>query len=201
MSLENRKRMFKIIPISFIALIVFSSFYLIAIKPLSDTSNSSVYNMLRVDFGRDDVIKYTIDKELIKNNRILEYRSETFLSEILVMVPRQIWQSKPYPHYMYLTASILNTSIFKIPAGTTPSWYEMCISNFGISGMVIACVGLIVFCKIADSCNNVDIRYIWLLFIVILLTQGISGYVIYIAILALLIILTLIRKCRKDIQK
>ena len=38
--------------------------------------------MLRVDFGRDDVIKYVINKEIIRGERILEYRGETFLSLI-----------------------------------------------------------------------------------------------------------------------
>lgn len=41
--------MFKILPILGISLILFSGFYLIAIRPLSDTSFESVYEMLRVD--------------------------------------------------------------------------------------------------------------------------------------------------------
>lgn len=46
---NTRKKMFKILPILGISLILFSGFYLIAIRPLSDTSFESVYEMLRVD--------------------------------------------------------------------------------------------------------------------------------------------------------
>lgn len=128
--LSTRKKMFKYLPILFIGILFFSSFYLTVIRPLKDTSFTSVYDMLRVDFGRDDVVKYVISEEFFKGNMILDYRLQSFISLILFFIPRSIWSTKPYPHYMYLTGHLLNLDILDIPAGTTPSWYEMCICNF-----------------------------------------------------------------------
>ena len=123
MDLNNvtRKRIFRMIPILGLLLLVFSAFYLIQIRPLSNTSFDSVYEMLRVDFGRDDVIKYVINEEIINGERILDYRGQSFIGLIASFIPRKVWPNKPYPHYMYLTASILSLNKFNLPAGTTPS--------------------------------------------------------------------------------
>ena len=63
---KGRTRVFWILPIMGITLIAFSAFYLAIIKPLSNMNFDSVYDMLRVDFGRDDVIKYVIYEEFFK---------------------------------------------------------------------------------------------------------------------------------------
>lgn len=105
---ENvRKKLWVIIPIIGCALIAFSVVYLAIIKPLSDMSSESIYDMLRVDFGRDDVIKYTIYKLFMLKENILDYPGQSFLSLIFIFIPRSIWPSKPFQHYMYLTSSIL----------------------------------------------------------------------------------------------
>ena len=75
---NGRKKIYRILPILGIVLIGFSVFYLAVIRPMAETSSLSIYDMLRVDFGRDDVIKYVINKEIIRGERILEYRGETF---------------------------------------------------------------------------------------------------------------------------
>ena len=175
--------MFKLVPVFLITLICFSGLYLKVVRPLSDTSFDSIYEMLRVDFGRDDVIKYTIEKEIIKNERILEYRGETMLGLLLQFVPRKIWPGKPYPHYMYLTSSLLNVNIFKLPAGTTPSYYEMAISNFGYFGFIFAIFTLLLLCYFADKSQSIDTKYIWTMLMVVLLTQSMDIYIIYIFIL------------------
>lgn len=183
---ENiRRKMFKLVPVFLITLICFSGLYLKVVRPLSDTSFDSIYEMLRVDFGRDDVIKYTIEKEIIKNERILEYRGETMLGLLLQFVPRKIWPGKPYPHYMYLTSSLLNVNIFKLPAGTTPSYYEMAISNFGYFGFIFAIFTLLLLCYFADKSQSIDTKYIWTMLMVVLLTQSMDIYIIYIFIFAL----------------
>lgn len=179
---KTRKKMFKFVPIFLICLVVFSGLYLKVIRPLSDTSSDSVYEMLRVDFGRDDVIKYTIEKEIINNERILEYRGETFIGLLMQIVPRKIWPSKPYPHYMYLTASLLHVNMFKLPAGTTPSYYEMAISNLGKFGFIFAVISLVLLCYFADKSKNIDTKYIWTMLIVVLLTQSMDIYIVYIFI-------------------
>lgn len=196
-SIKIRKKIFIIAPISLIALISFSAIYLTKIRPLSDTSMSSVYEMLRVDFGRDDVIKYVIDKEILNDNKILDYRGQTIISMFLFWIPRRIWPNKPYPHYRYLTASILSLPINNLPAGTTPSWFEMCICNFGILGFFIAPILLLLFCKLTDSGSSIDIKAIGLMLITVLLTQCMDVYIIYIVILIFIKFISIVFKNKK----
>lgn len=186
LSEKTRKKMFKMLPLLGVFLIIFSGFYLIAIRPLSDTSFKSVYEMLRVDFGRDDVIKYVINEEIINNKKILEYRGETFISLLLFFVPRKIWPTKPYPHYMYLTASILGLSIYQLPAGTTPSLLEMTICNFGGLGFPLGIIVLCILTHLIDKCKDIDRKAIFLILTIVLLTQSMDVYIIVIFLLVLM---------------
>ena len=181
-----RKKIFKYLPFVFVLVLFFSGFYLVAIKPLKDTSFISVYDMLRVDFGRDDVVKYVISEEFFKNKPILSYRFQSIISLFLFFVPRVFWPSKPYPHYMYLTSHLLNLSIFKLPAGTTPSWYEMCLCNFGLFGFFICVISLPLICKIVDNSKSLDGKALGLIIISSLLTQSMDVYSIYILIIFLI---------------
>lgn len=194
MTKSTRKKLELYTPVLFIILVLFSYYYLVVIKPLSNVSFNSVYDMLRVDFGRDDVIKFVIDQELFNNSPILEYRGQSFLSTFLTFIPRSIWPSKPYPHYMYLTSRILGTAIDKLPAGTTPSWFEMCIANFSWFGFVIGVIFIPLFCKWCDKIKSVPNQMLVLVFIVVLITQSTDAYV---GFLMLIVIQFLIAKFMK----
>lgn len=180
LSKKIRKYMYIILPFLVSLVIFFSIFYLINIRPMTETSVSSIYDMLRVDFGRDDVIKYVINKEIIRHEHILEYYGETFISLIGSFVPRKIWLSKPYPHYMYLTGSILNLDIQNLPAGTTPSLLEMTICNFSYFGFFISIFLLILLCKCFDKIKDIDRKAISLILLIVLLTQSMDVYLILI---------------------
>ena len=180
---KGRKRTFWILPIMVITLIAFSAFYLAVIKPLSNMNFDSVYDMLRVVFGRDDVIKYVIYKEFFKKNHILDYPGQSFFSTLFIFIPRIIWPSKPYSHYQYLTSSILNLPISKLPAGTTPCWYEMTLCNFGYLGYLVGIFGLIIFCYFADTMKQTKSKSLVFMFILVLLTQNTDVYVVYILLI------------------
>lgn len=188
-SLITRKRLEVWVPAAVLALLVFSGIYLMYFRPLSDTSFNSVYDMLRVDYGRDDVVKYVIYHELFLGDHILEYWGESFLSTFLVWVPRFLWPSKPYQHYQYLTSSILQLPISQLPAGTTPCWFEMCIANFSYWGILISWILLIVFVWLADRAKRTSTESILMMLIFVLLTQSIDAYFSFIVVLALQYIL------------
>ena len=176
--LENklRRKMAISVPLFFAALIVFSYFYLVVIKPVPDTSFAGVYDVLRVDYGRDDVVKFVIEREFFKNDSILDYRGQTILSEFLTFVPRSLWPNKPYPHYVYLTSEILGVARNALPAGTTTSWFEICIANFSWLGFVIGSVSIPLFCKWCDKRKSVIHQMLILIFIAVLITQSMSAY-------------------------
>ena len=194
---KTRKRIFLILPIVIISLIMFSGVYLSVLKPSKVQSENSVYDMLRVDFGRDDVIKYVINQEFIEKTPILEYRGQSFLGLIFELLPRKMWANKPYPHYMYLTGSILNLPITNLPAGTTPSWLEMCLCNFSYFGFFFAIFSLCLICKYLDKTSDVDIKGLGMLLISVLLTQSMDIYFTVLIIMMLMIIFKGIHRRKK----
>ena len=180
-----RKRLEIYVPLLFVALVVFSYFYLIVVKPMQDTSFQGIYDVLRVDYGRDDVVKFVIEREFFQKDPILDYRGQTILSEFLTFVPRKIWPNKPYPHYVYLTSEILGVARNKLPSGTTPSWFEMCIANFSWLGFVVGSVAIPYFCKWCDRTKSFLHQMLILIFIMVLITQSMTAYM---AILMLLVV-------------
>lgn len=179
-TLKTRKKLFKVIPFLAVLMIIFSGVYFVIIKPLSNMGNQTVYDMLRVDFGRDDVVKYVIHKEFFLNDHILDYPGQSFFSTLFIFIPKAIWPSKPHSHYQYLTSSILGLPISKLPAGTTPCWYEMCLCNFGYIGFLVGIVGLPLLCKIADKMKQVKSKSLVFMLILVLLTQNTDVYMVYI---------------------
>ena len=197
----TRKKLEIYTPVLFIALVLFSYYYLVAIKPLSNSSFESIYDMLRVDFGRDDVTKFVIEQELFKKSPILEYRGQTFLSTFLTFVPRAIWPNKPYPHYMYLTARILGTSIDRLPAGTTPSWFEMCIANCSWIGFIIGSVAIPILCKWCDKIKSIQYQMLMLVFVIVLITQSTDAYVGFLILIVAQFLITKFLKKRKFVVR
>ena len=182
LTLKEQRKLKVAIPILAIAIIGFSGWYLIYIRPLSNTSFDSVYDMLRVDLGRDDVIKYVIEKVIIEKQSFIPYPGSTFLSTFLFFIPRSIWPTKPYPHYVYLTSSILNVPIMEIPAGTTPSWLEMSIANFDVFGFIFGIISIPILCMLVDKINVTTYQLIAVVLVAALLTQNIDAYLMFVLI-------------------
>lgn len=200
-SIRSRESLKRRLPVILLALIGFSAFYLVGVRPLSDVSASSVYEMLRVDFGRDDVTKYVIYHEFFLGDHILDYPGQTFLSTFLIWIPRQIWPLKPFQHYQYLTSSILGLPIAMLPAGTTPSWWDMCIANFSLWGCIVSVVGLICIISLADRARTISTRATALVLIVALLTQSVDAYLSLVILLIILSIANIFLNRKKSFRK
>lgn len=184
-ALEQRKKLRVFFPLALCALLFFSSFYLIVVRPLRDTGFNSVYEMLRVDFGRDDVTKYVIYHEFFLGDHILDYYGQSFLSTLFIWVPRSIWPSKPYQDYQYLTSSILGLPISELPAGTTPCWFEMCIINFSYFGLLLSCVLIVALCHLTDCVKSASTEAMLFVVILALLTQSIDVYLVFVFLIVL----------------
>lgn len=182
---KQQRHLRRTLPLVALGVIIFSCWYLIYIRPMSNSSFDSIYDMLRVDLGRDDVIKYVIEKVIINQEKIVPYSGSTYLSTFLFFIPRAIWATKPYPHYVYLTASILNLSVMDIPAGTTPSWFEMSIANFGGFGFIFGVVSILLLCVAADKLKETAYQLVAVLLICALLTQNIDAYLTFVLLFVL----------------
>ncbi len=147
-----------------------------------------MYLNYRIDFGRDDVTKFVLYKELIEKSSILDYRLQSFLSALLFWIPRSLWATKPYPHYRYLTSELFGTSPETLHSGMTPSLFEMSVANLGVSlGILFTVFFLLYLIYRADKVNSVPLKVLYLLLMIALLTQSLD------AILPVLILIPTIR--------
>lgn len=187
---KKRKKLLKVLPVLLTGVFLFSALYLIFFKVgfregRTATGFQSIYETLRVDFGRDDVTKYTLDLLLRGKGTYLDYPGQTILSTFLIWVPRSMWKTKPLQHFVYLTADIKGLSISNAGAGITPSWYETCIANFGFGGMFLAIVSIQLFCYWADKTKNSKWRGVGLILLISLLTQSIDIYIFFLMLIML----------------
>lgn len=188
---EKRLKLGLVLIVAGIAVLVFSAYYLSNIRVTS--ASEYLYGTLRIDFGRDDVTKFVINRELIQHDHILDYPGETFLSTLFVWVPRFIWPSKPYPHYRYLTGALLNRDILNLPSGMTPSIFEMSIANFYWFGIIICPLVLIIICRLGDRSKKLTSRLLFLLLITNVLTQSIDAMLYLLLILFVGFLVTRVR--------
>lgn len=155
---------------------------------ISEPVNGLMYLNFRVDFGRDDVTKFVLYRELIEHNPVLDYRFQTFLSTIFFWIPRFIWSSKPYPHYRYLTAELYGTTPERLHSGITPSIFEMSVANLGVVfGIIFTGLLLVFLVYRADKLKSIPSKVLYLLLLIALLTQSLD------AILPVLILIPIIR--------
>lgn len=158
----------------------------------------SFYTDFRINFGRDDVVKFVIMREFIEKKPILEYRGESILSSIAIIVPRAIWPNKPYPHYRYLSAAIYNTNINDIPSGMTPSVFEMGIANFSYLGIIITPLIMVILCFFADRRKSIIEQSIYLIILSNLLTQSLDAVMGFIFVLIIMFIYKIATKKGKN---
>jgi hypothetical protein len=179
----NRRSLVKVAILASLSVIIFYFIYAVFIKHTSDLTPDSMYMNYRVDFGRDDVTKFVLHREIIDRDPILEYRGQTILTILLMPIPREIWPDKPYPHYRYLSAELYGTTIYDIPSGMTPSLFEMFIANFSVIPGMVGSILFLLFASIwTDSCRSVPRKAIYLLLTIGTLTQSMDALLAYIII-------------------
>lgn len=177
-------------------LLLFNNFYITIVKPIGGVTFEENYTSFRIDYGRDDVVKFVIYSEVINNNPILDYRGQSFVSSLFFWIPRSIWIDKPYPHYRYLTAKLYNIdSVLEIPSGMTPSIIEMFIANLGLlPGMILLMIFLLVIIRYADLMPDIHVKALLLLLLTITLTQGLDTLTPIFIILLIYILPRILKK-------
>ncbi|WP_293887108.1 MULTISPECIES: hypothetical protein [unclassified Sphingobacterium] len=112
------------------------------------------YSSLRLNVGRDHTIKYTLYKEYVKDEMILQHRGQSFLFGLTFFIPRSIWPEKPYPYAVYFVTSVINAPPEPIGWSFTTCILEEFISNLGFLGLIIAPFFLLWVCKVGDNAKN-----------------------------------------------
>lgn len=117
------------------------------------------YDNIRIDFGRDDIIKMAIYAELNPQQmQILEYRGQSCLFYATMVVPREIWPEKPLPYAQYATSAMLFTEPREWGWGMTTSIFDEAIANTGWYGFLIGPLIIILVCLIGDRSASPLVR-------------------------------------------
>ena len=137
-----------------------------------------LYDNLRIDFFRDSRVEMAVYAALEPDlMQIVEYPGQTLLFDALFFVPRSVWPDKPWPYAVYFTSAMLN--IFparSIGWGMTTSWLDEMVSNFGIPGMFLAPLSLLVLCRLGDSFRWSTLSLLTSLVVVLFLALQLSAF-------------------------
>ncbi|HDX9587161.1 TPA: hypothetical protein ROX98_000064 [Bacillus pseudomycoides] len=133
----NNKKSFMIMAcLSIFSIITFNNFYSnymddkYGLNKFSDDK----YLQYRIDYSRDHNVKMAIFKEINENeNKILEYRGESFLYNLSFFMSRENWENKPYPYGVYVTAASVGLSQAQsLGWQMTTSLLDESIANLGL---------------------------------------------------------------------
>ena len=178
----TRKRLYVVGATAFLCLFAFSFYYIGKVryssKFLAKQSYEFFYDFLRMDYGRDAVIKLVIFAELYPERiRILDYRGQSAVIIATVWYPRPFWPSKPESFGTHVTTAAMHGPS---PGGgsTTTSVLAEAIANLSWFGWLIGPLILSLVCRIGDSCNDEIIFALTLLIIVFLQTVHIAPWAV-----------------------
>ncbi|MDQ4483704.1 hypothetical protein RBU64_15840 [Bacillus cereus] len=107
--------------------------YLDSEYQLNKFSNDE-YLQFRIDYSRDHNVKMAIYDEVKESQqKILDYRGQSFLYNLAFFIPRENWEDKPYPYGVYVTAASLGISSQEsLGWQMTTSILDESIANLGL---------------------------------------------------------------------
>lgn len=159
-------RNLQLITASILAVIVvawYSDVFLRDYRLVQLQSFEEQYTRFRIEYGRDDVVKMTIYAELYPERmQILEYRGQSLLYDLLIAVPRAIWQEKPREYSYYFSSAMILTDPDRFPfekGYMTTSWLDEAIANFSWMGFFIGPLVPALICRIGDTRSKMGIAY------------------------------------------
>lgn len=178
--LKNKLKIFISILVSvFVGL--FSQYYLnnFKLNEVEQTAEEK-YEILRIDYGRDDVLKMAIYHELYyKYPPILSYRGESMVFVLTFFIPREIWSDKPLTYTAYFTSSLLNEKADFQHFGITTGIFDEFIVNFSLFiGFVFAVYLVIRIIRVTLKMNNLFFNLYTVLILALLLSNDIKSYLI-----------------------
>ena len=158
----------------------FSYFYQLQVRDISAESTDPVefYDGIRIDYGRDAEIKMAIFAELYPEKmQILEYRGQSIVFNLTMVVPRAIWSEKPMAYAQYVTTTALMLPPTReMDWFVTTSWLEEAIANFSWVGMILGPILLSIICRLGDARKNVIVNSLTVLIGCLFLTVQLSAF-------------------------
>lgn len=158
---------------SLIIVLTFSVFY----QFHSERLDTTLYENARIDFGRDHTIKMTIFAELHPETmRILEYRGQSILFNLIAFIPRKLWPEKPLLYAQYFTSAMFLVEPQPWDWGMTTCWLEEAIANFSWLGMLIGPLLMGIIFRAGDSTKSSLARILTPLIATLFLVVQLSAF-------------------------
>lgn len=142
--------------------------------------DSSLYTYMSIDMSRDYTTIYAIHSELT-HNMILDYRGQTFISDIFVWLPRSIFTSKPWPFAEYITVALTNSphsAIGTMGWGTTTSIFSEFIANMGLIGLPTSVVLVQFAINKIDKVKQEPLKFIFIYVLFMLFTVQFQAFAV-----------------------
>lgn len=133
----------------------FSYFYQTSL--VRDINQDKIYEISRLDYASDHLIKISIYSELNPDKiRILDYKFQTFYFNVVQYIPRLLWAGKPsiYSYGPLLSAATFQIPVEDIRGGIKGCWLAEALSNFGWTGILFGPLMMSLFCRTGDNTNN-----------------------------------------------
>ena len=163
---------------------VFSYAYQSSVRGINLRSSSfeGLYEDVRIDYGRDDVIKLAIYSEVHPEAvRILEHRGQSFLFYLTMYIPRRMWPEKPLPYEQYINSAVHLSPPQMLGWGITTSMLAETISNFGWVGMLIGPMVIIIICRLSQATGSRLVTMLGSLVAILFLMVQLSAFVVLFA--------------------
>jgi hypothetical protein len=143
----------------------------------SFVEDNKAYDFMRIDYGRDAVIKFTIYAELYPERiQILEYRGQSILFHVTTYIPRDFWPDKPLPYAQYVTSAVLMRPPQLLGWSTTTSILEESIANLSWYGMLVGPLWILLICRIGDACKTEAVSNVTALIAILFLSVHLTAF-------------------------
>lgn len=173
----TRSRLVGLGTASLIIFVGYVAWYQTSYRPAAVADSGSVYENLRIDFGRDHNLKAAILCELSPDAEpILEYRGESILFYLTMYVPRSFWPDKPWPYAVYLTSHAIEREPTDLGWGLTTSFLDESIANFGWFGLLLGPATFAFVCRICDHSPDPLVKVAGVLLACLLMTVELVAF-------------------------
>lgn len=129
--------------------------------------SSTTFNyQYSIYFGRMSNVETCIYSEL-KGERLLDYRGQSILYDLLFWIPRSLWDSKPVLYSKYFTAYVMGYNTIDINWQFQTNIWSEYISNFSFLGPFIAGLVLYAIAYFSEHSKSTIVYILGMAFVVI----------------------------------
>jgi len=160
-------------------LLVFSLSYQYCVRDISfdNLSRESATDDVRIDYTRDSRVRMAIFSEMYPDRmRILDYRGQNLVYYATLLVPRTIWENKPYSYACYFTNAMLNIYPQNLGWGMTTGIFDETIADLGLIGILVGPLLVKWYCDIGDSAHGWNVHVLTCIIACLLMSVQLTAF-------------------------